>query len=112
MRLNEVSYTDARPVDGYGPGFFRIGGEVQEGALVLSASGLAPWSGYEDADTLLERAGDADVLRRRVPRASVRVLEGLGHLAHEECPALWADSLSAFLDGVAERVARAPAPAP
>ena len=28
MRLNEVTYTDAQPVEGYGPGYFRIGGEV------------------------------------------------------------------------------------
>ena len=28
MRLNEISYTDAKPIEGYGPGFFRIGGEV------------------------------------------------------------------------------------
>ena len=26
MRLNEVVFTDAKPVEGYGPGFFRIGG--------------------------------------------------------------------------------------
>ena len=26
MRLNEIEYTDSLPIDGYGPGFFRIGG--------------------------------------------------------------------------------------
>jgi hypothetical protein len=28
MRLNEVNYDDSKPVDGYGPGFFRIGGQM------------------------------------------------------------------------------------
>lgn len=62
MRLNEVVYTDAKPVEGYGPGFFRIGGEVYEGALVVLPSGIAPWGGYEDAQTLVDAAGDLDVM--------------------------------------------------
>jgi len=61
MRLNEVVFTDAKPVDGYGPGFFRIGGEVFEGAIVALPSGVAPWGGYEDAQTLLDAAKDLDV---------------------------------------------------
>mgnify|MGYP001802919797 CR=1 FL=1 len=28
MRLNEVVYTDAEPIEGYGHGFFRIGGQT------------------------------------------------------------------------------------
>ena len=31
MRLNEITYSDAMPVEGYGPGFFRIGGQAVEG---------------------------------------------------------------------------------
>ena len=48
MRLNEVTYTDAVPVDGYGPGFFRLGGEVFEGALSVLPSGVKSWGGFED----------------------------------------------------------------
>ncbi len=62
MRLNEVVYTDAKPVDGYGPGFFRIGGEVYEGALVVLPTGIAPWGGYADPKTLLDAIGDLDVV--------------------------------------------------
>lgn len=62
MRLNEVVYTDAKPIDGYGPGFFRIGGEVYEGALVVLPSGIAPWGGYEDTKTLIDAVADLDVL--------------------------------------------------
>ena len=62
MRLNEVSYSDAKPIDGYGPGFFRIGGEVVEGALTMTPRGVADWGGYTDAAPLLAMAGEIDVL--------------------------------------------------
>lgn len=62
MRLNEVVYTDAKPVDGYGPGFFRIGGQVYEGAVVVLPTGIAPWGGFDDAATLLAAAEALDVL--------------------------------------------------
>jgi len=62
MRLNEITYSDARPVDSYGPGFFRVGGTVHEGAMCLSANGVSPWGGYGDADTLRALIGEIDVL--------------------------------------------------
>ena len=62
MRLNEVVYTDAKPVDGYGPGFFRIGGEVYEGPIVVLPTGIAPWGGYDDAKTLIDAVADLDVV--------------------------------------------------
>lgn len=62
MRLNEVSYTDAMPVEGYGPGFFRIGGVVIEGHAVTGPTGSAVWGGYEDTETLLKLAGHVDIL--------------------------------------------------
>ena len=62
MRLNEVSFTDAKPIDGYGPGFFRIGGEVVEGAALAVPSGTSAWGGYDDLDPILALAGQLDVL--------------------------------------------------
>ena len=62
MRLNEVSYTDALPVDGYGAGFFRIGGEVRDGAQAILPGGVTTWGGFDDAETLLKAAGQVDVL--------------------------------------------------
>ncbi len=38
MRLNEISYNDASPIDGYGPGFFRVGGKVYHDALLLTGA--------------------------------------------------------------------------
>ncbi len=62
MRLNEITYTDALPVDGYGPGFFRIGGVAHEGSVAILPGGVAPWGGYEDARTLVAAKDAVDVI--------------------------------------------------
>lgn len=62
MRLNEITYTDAKPVEGYGPGFFRIGGEVIMGPVVTGPAGTASWGGFEAAEDLLALGGVVDVL--------------------------------------------------
>jgi len=62
MRLNEVVYSDAVPVDGYGPGFFRVGGDLHEGAILTGATGTRTWGGYADTAPLLALADDVDVL--------------------------------------------------
>jgi uncharacterized protein len=62
MRLNEVVYTDAHPIEGYGAEFFRIGGTKHTAPLVTGPDGTKPWAGYEDADTLLAFEGKVDVL--------------------------------------------------
>lgn len=62
MRLNEVVYTDSMPVEGYGPGFFRLGGKVYEGPIAVLPKGIAPWGGYDETQVLLEAAADLDVL--------------------------------------------------
>ena len=62
MRLNEITYTDAKPVEGYGSGFFRIGGEVFHGPLLIGPQGAREWGGYDDAETLLELTNKVDVL--------------------------------------------------
>ena len=62
MRLNEVIYGDAAPVEGYGPGFFRIGGELHEGAVLTGPGGTQAWLGFDEAAPLLALAGTIDVL--------------------------------------------------
>lgn len=62
MRLNEVVYTNALPVDGYGDGFFRIGGDAHTAPLAILPSGVTDWSGYDDTAALLGAANVIDVL--------------------------------------------------
>ena len=62
MRLNEMRFTDAAPVQGYGPGFFRIGGKVIEGAVLTGPAGTGPWAGLDDPAPILALAGQVDVL--------------------------------------------------
>jgi uncharacterized protein len=62
MRLNEVTFTDAVPVEGYGPGFFRVGGKPVQGAICLSKLGTQTWGGMDDAETLMALVGEIDVL--------------------------------------------------
>ncbi len=62
MRFAEVDFGDIQPVDGYGPGFFRIGGRVYQGAILLTTEGVRPWDGPEDRAPLMALAGVVDVL--------------------------------------------------
>ncbi|MEM9199774.1 MAG: Mth938-like domain-containing protein [Pseudomonadota bacterium] len=62
MRLNEVQFPERPPIDGYGPGFFRIAGERHEGGVALTPSGVIAWTGLDDLQPLIDRAGEIDVL--------------------------------------------------
>ncbi|MFP7673167.1 Mth938-like domain-containing protein [Marivita sp. S0852] len=62
MRLNEVVYDDAEPIEGYGAGFFRIGGKKHPAPVVTGGLGTRPWGGYEDTQVLLDMTGEVDVL--------------------------------------------------
>lgn len=62
MRMNEVQFDDSKPVDSYGPGFFRVGGKVMTGAVLLLPSGPVTWGGYDDAAALVAVADEVDVL--------------------------------------------------
>ena len=53
MQLSEVFYSEAQPIEGYGPGFFRIGGQVIEGSAIIHAEGARSWAGYGDVETIL-----------------------------------------------------------
>ena len=62
MRLNEISYNDAVPIDGYGTGFFRIGGRRHDGPVLVMPTGVSRWGGFEDTAAVLDHVGDIDVL--------------------------------------------------
>jgi len=62
MQLNEIRFDEATPIDGYGPGFFRVGGQVIEGAVLVTESGAGPWGGVSDEATLLDLQDAVDVI--------------------------------------------------
>jgi len=62
MQLHEIIFTEATPIDGYGPGFFRIKGQVITGAACVTTGGAGPWGGLEDTAPLLALRGEVDVI--------------------------------------------------
>ena len=62
MQLNPVPYGGLRPIEGYGPGFFRIGGEIWRGPVVACADRVEAWGGLDDLDKVRALAGQIDVL--------------------------------------------------
>lgn len=85
MRMTEIGFGDAKPVDGYGPGFFRIGGAVIHGPVLTGPAGTTAWGGFEDLAPLLALAGRIDVLLvgtgavvAHLPAALRNALEGAG----------------------------------
>ncbi len=62
MRLNEIVFNEAKPVEGYGPGFFRIGGQVVQGPVITAPSGTRTWGGLEDIAGLEALIPETDVI--------------------------------------------------
>lgn len=62
MRLTEIDYGAARPIEGYGPGFFRIGGVAHPAPVLIAPGHIVPWGGLQDAGALLGLAGQVDVI--------------------------------------------------
>lgn len=62
MRISEIDFGAARPIEGYGPGFFRLGGQAHAAPLLIVPGHVLPWGGYDDAATLMALAGRVDVL--------------------------------------------------
>lgn len=83
-----TEFAGAVPVDGYGPGFFRVGGVVHHGAVIVTPGAVRPWGGLDDTDALLALAGSVDVLFLGMgaeiafpPRALTQALEAAGVMA-------------------------------
>jgi len=62
MQLHEISFAEARPIDGYGAGFFRVGGTVLQGPVLVLPTGARTWGGLSDTKPLLALAGQVDVI--------------------------------------------------
>lgn len=62
MRVTEISYDTVRPIEGYGPGFFRVDGHVLRGACLITPWDAGPWGGLTDTEVPLAMVGRIDVL--------------------------------------------------
>ncbi len=62
MRLTEVSYGSAKAIEGYGPGFFRVGGHILRGSCLITPWDAGPWGGLTDTAAPLSLTGRIDVL--------------------------------------------------
>ncbi len=87
MRLSEATFpgTGAQPIDSYGPGLFRVRGEVIKGAVLMLPSGPTSWKGYSDTQPLLDACQEIDVAfigtgsqPERVPAGFREALESAG----------------------------------
>lgn len=85
MQVNEVDFGAAKPIEGYGADFYRLGGEIHPAPVLFAPGFTLAWGGYEDAQTLLGLAGTIDVLLvgtgpqiAHIPAPLRRVLENAG----------------------------------
>lgn len=85
MPMRETDYAGAVPVDGFGPGFFRVAGQIHHGPMIVTAGGAQPWGGLEDVAGLLALENRVDVLFigtgaeiARLPAALISTLENAG----------------------------------
>lgn len=63
ITLSEIPFSGpVRPIDGYGPGYFRVGGERIDGPVIAGPGGLMRWGGIDDLASLLALKGQVDVL--------------------------------------------------
>jgi len=50
------------PIDGYGPGFFRISGEVHKGMVAVLPTGVVGWGGMDDSGEFRAASDQIDLL--------------------------------------------------
>lgn len=61
--MSEASFGSGLPVEGFGPGFFRLGGVLWEGpVVVMPGSSPLSWAGFHDLGPVLDHAGGADLV--------------------------------------------------
>lgn len=62
MAMRPTDFAGAVPVDGYGPGFFRVADQVHRGPVLVDARGARDWGGLDDRAPLMALTGQVDVL--------------------------------------------------
>lgn len=62
MKMIEIDYDAAKPIDSYGDGFFRVAGEVHQGDMLIFPDAVLAWGGYDDTAAIIANASKIDVL--------------------------------------------------
>ena len=62
MRMTEVDFDGRVPIDGYGPGFFRIEDKVVEGNILMGDQGMVRWDGLSDVAAAIRELAGHDVV--------------------------------------------------
>jgi uncharacterized protein len=67
MKMREVAFSERPPIEGYGPGVFRLGGTLHHGGLMILPRRMDDWAPsrpFADADfaAAVEAAEDIDLL--------------------------------------------------
>ena len=62
IRMTEITYGSALAIEGYGPGFFRIGRHMLRGACLVTPGDAGAWGGLGDWAGPLTLQGKIDVL--------------------------------------------------
>ena len=62
MQISEINFGKAVPIQGYGPGFFRISGKAIRAPLMVNSKGAKPWGGLQYGQSLAEFCKEIDLL--------------------------------------------------
>jgi len=62
MKITEIDFDAAKPIDSYGDGFFRVAAEVHHGDMLIFPDAVLAWGGYADRAAIFAQADKIDVL--------------------------------------------------
>ena len=62
MKLTEIDFGEAKPIEGYGADYYRLDGIAHPAPVVIAPGQVVSWGGIGDLATLLPLVGQVDVL--------------------------------------------------
>ncbi len=62
MKLSEIQFSEALPIESYGPDFFRIGGEIVAAPSIVTAAGAQQWAGFDDVQSIIDKGAEIDFI--------------------------------------------------
>ena len=62
MRLTEIQFGDAQPIESYGPDFVRVAGQVMAAPTLIHAQGACHWGGIKDTASIISLADKIDFI--------------------------------------------------